>query len=89
MYASAVVGRISYARRDAENKQKLNCVGPGRLEYVSRLSKPDERSVTLPELHQKVNEANSLGDAERRLFNLLHEYKEFFTSKPGRFKYMK
>jgi hypothetical protein len=90
MYVSPEVGRISYARRDEENKQKLNCVGPGRLEYVSKFHKPDERSVTIPELHQKVNEANSLDDAERKEhFNLLHEYKEFFTSKPGRFKYMK
>jgi hypothetical protein len=90
MYVSPEVGRISYARHDAENKQNLNCVGPGRLECMSKLNKPDERSVTIPELHQKVNEANSLDDAERNeLFNLLHEYKEFFTSKPGRFKYMK
>jgi hypothetical protein len=89
MYVSPEVGRISYARHNAENKQKLNCVGPGRLECVSKFNKPDERSVTIPELHQKVNEANSLDDAERKkLFNLLHAYKEFFTNKPGRFKYM-
>jgi hypothetical protein len=90
MYVSPEGGRISYARYDAENKQKLNCVGPGRLEYVPKLNKPDERSVAIPELHQNVNEAKNLDDAERReLFNLLHEYKEIFTSKPGRFKYMK
>jgi hypothetical protein len=85
VYEIPVGGKIDCARRQAEIKQIVDCTVSEQHMFHNSLGSPDARSVTLPELQSKAEEAAGLSNGERdELFKLLLTYKEFFSSKPGK-----
>jgi hypothetical protein len=70
---------------DDENDDNVDYVSANESPLQDRSGAPDRRAITVPELQRKVEEAGCLNEDERRqLFDLLVEYKESFTSKPGK-----
>jgi hypothetical protein len=90
VYELPVGGQSDCARRQPEIKQKLNCTVSEQQMLHHSLGSPDARSVSLPELQSKAEEAAGLSNDQRHeFFKLLLNYKEFFSSKLGKCALMK
>jgi hypothetical protein len=60
------------------------------LRQTSNARMGDTRSISVCELREKVNEAVNLRDDQRKqLFDVLLNYKEYFTKQPGKCKLMR
>jgi hypothetical protein len=72
-----------------ENKKMVHTY-PDESALRTQSATTDRRAITVPELHQKTEEAKCLDvDQRKQLFDLLEEYKGSFTSKPGKCSLMK
>jgi len=78
-------GEVFYARRKAYDKELKSYSGLEGRTTETMQDKLDTRSISLPDLRAKCNEAADLTEGEREvLFNMLLEYQQYFTARPGK-----